>query len=418
MGENPSQPQEPEPKEASGGGGTVHGGKLAELTEQQRWELLRSLLVGPEEARISELERNPRKPDAQDVGAVLAEAVDLRAREGSALARALAPTVERSLKVSAGENPEVLADAIQPVIGPAARRTFQNRVQALEATLGNRISMTWSLLGVALLALVVFGVDGVRDHNLRRDRRAALRALAEAPGYSVHGEGSASVGEFWSGLRDPLADSWEDVCKHSPEELQVLVRWTPFVSLEAEMVQRRALAILQVPDGVQARVARGELLLSGEASAAWVRSAMARAPGIPGIQRISSSELVDKDRRAIEQQARSLHGLTMPFEAGASSLDRGQPIVQARLAALGALDDLVEAYGGSLLRLQLQATPEPDGPPNAGLLGRRQEHVHRVLDGLDLGATVIEVLPSPEGNAGRPGIAGVRIELSILLPKR
>ncbi len=418
MGDNPSQPTEPRPDDVSGEGGSVHAGKPGELTEQQRWQLLHSLLVGPEEARISELERNPRKPNAQDVGAVLAEAAELRARQGGELARALAPTVESSLKVSAGENPERLAEAIQPIIGPVARRTFQNRVQSLEATLGNRISMKWLLLGAALLILVVFGVDWVQDRNLSRDRRAALHALAEAPGYSVHGEGGASSGEVWSGLRDPLADSWEHVCKHSPEELQVLVRWTPFVSLEAEMVQRRALAMLQAPDGVQVRVAQGELLLSGEASAAWVRFALARAPGIPGIQRISTSELVDKDRRAIEQQARSLHGLTLPFEAGASSLDRAQPIVQARLAALGGLDDLVLAYGGSLLRLQLQATPDPDGPLDATLQTHRLEHVHRVLDGLDLGATVIELLPSPESSEGRPGIAGVRMEVSTLLPKR
>lgn len=418
MGDNPSEPLEPEPIGGSGGGETVDGGKAAELTEQQRWDLLHSLLVGPEEARIKELERNPRKPNAEDVGAVLAKATELSGQEGSELARALVPTVEKSLMESVRENPEQLAEAMQPAVGPMARRTLRKSVQTLDGVLGNWISAKWLLLGIVALVLTVFGVDWVQGNNLRMERRAALHALAEAPGYSVHGEGGDRAGEFWTGLRDPLADSWEDVCSHSPEELDVLVSWTPFVSLEAEIVQRRARSVLQAPAGVEVHVAQGELHLRGEASAAWVRSALGKAPGIPGIQRVTSSDLVDKDRRAIEQQARSLHGLTLPFAAGESKLDRGQPIVQARLAALRSLDGLVQAYGGSLLRLQVQATPAQEGSSQAGIQERRLEEVYRVLDSLDLKATAVEAYPSPDGAAGRHSIGGVRIGVSTLLPKR
>ncbi len=562
---------------------------VSELSETDRWVMLHDIIVGSEEARIQQLEEVPRAPRAKDVGEVLAEATKRSAQEGPELAEALAPTIEQGLMSSARKNPDDLAEAIYPVLGPAIRRSIQATlsaaVQTLNVTLVNSFSpkgLRWrlqawrtgrpfaevvllhslayrveqvfwihkessvllsdvsgvedslrdpelvsgmlaaiqdfvqdsfegadegaleqievsgfrvlmaqgpkavlavlvrgippeeltkdmhstleslhrsfadelqefdgdvapferavpdlqGLLGqgakeakssskkgqwligaAALIAVLFFVVDWVQDRSLRAKRGDALMALHEEPGYSVQGAGSDGDYEPWIGFRDPLAKPWTEVCEHSPEELDVSIRWTPFVSLEPEMVQRRAEYMLQVPFGVTLETGHGNLVLAGEASGEWVQGALARAPGVPGINHVDASGLIDIDRRAIETHVRSLDGLTLPFGKGSGRLDRGQPVVQARLTALKSLDTRVQEYGGGLLRLHLRATLGRKDTYEGGLSERRLVEVQKALGRLGLGATVVEVLPAPGADDSRSPLSGVRIGVSTLLPK-
>ncbi len=587
MEDHPNQRKGTDPNAENPEGAEQGRGEHADLTEGQRWALLHDILVGPEEARILELEQVPRAPKAKDVGAVLAEATERSAQDGPELAKALAPTIEKGLMTSARKNPDDLAEAIYPVLGPAIRRsihaTLAAAVQTLNVTLENSLSPKglrwrleawrtgrpfaevvllhslayrveqvywihketsvllcdvsgvqdslrdpelvsgmlaaiqdfvqdsfegaddgaleqievsgfrvlmaqgpkgvlavlvrgmppeelardmqgvleglhrgfaeelqdfdgdvscferaipalqgllgegakesqsskkgqWLLLVAGAVLLVYLGIDWATDRGLRGNRRGALAALAEAPGYTVQGEASDDPGEVWNVFRDPLADPWDRICDYSQEALDVRVQWTPFVSLDTEMVTRRVQAILQPPTSVEVRVEQGTLHLEGEASSAWVRSALAQGPGIPGVQLVSTSKLVDRDRRAIEQRARSLHGLTLPFGRGVSRLDWGRPVVQARLAALQALDERVAAYGGSLLRLHLRATVGRNDTYEGGLSKRRLLEVQKALGGLGLSATVVEALPPPDEEDARSPLAGVRIGVTTLLP--
>ncbi|MDF1837534.1 MAG: hypothetical protein P1V35_06690 [Planctomycetota bacterium] len=597
MGDSPIQPDESrhgsEPPETGDARKDSQEGALngpQGLSENDRWEMLHDLLVGPEEARIQELEQVPRAPRAKDVGDVLAEATRRSAQEGPELAEALAPTIEQGLMSSARKNPDDLAEAIYPVLGPAIRRSIQATLSAAVETLnvtlensfspkglrwrmqawrtgrpfaevvllhslayrveqvfwihketsvllsdvsgvedslrdpelisgmlaaiqdfvqdsfagadegaleqievsGFRVLMAqgpkavlavlvrgippeslsqnmhetleslhrsfadelqefdgdvgrferaipdlqgllgqgakvsepggtkkgqWLIAAVALVAVLLFAVDWIQDRNMNSKRSAALMALQEAPGYSVQGQVGDGDHQTWTGFRDPLAEPWSEVCAHSTEELDVDIQWTPFVSLEPEMVQRRAEYMLQPPFGVTLTTEHGSLTLEGEASSGWVHRALARASAVPGIGRVDASGLVDIDRRAIETHARSLDGLTLPFGAGAGRLDRGQPVVQARLSALKTLDERVQEYGGGLLRLHLRATLGRMDDFERGLSDRRLVEVQKALGRLGLGATVVEVLPAPESDDSRSPLSGVRIEIDTLLPK-
>ena len=81
---------------------------------------LRSLIVGPEQRQLRDApgaarRSRPRRPATS--AAVLPQAMLLR-KDDPQLTRALAPTVEEAITTSVRRNPQPLADALFPVIGP------------------------------------------------------------------------------------------------------------------------------------------------------------------------------------------------------------------------------------------------------------------------------------------------------------
>jgi|GEM_PF-1303458 len=66
--------------------------------------------------------------DAEGVGKVLPEAVAISQAEGPRLPKSMVETTERAIGISAEENPEVLSEALFPVIGPAIRKAVERLV--------------------------------------------------------------------------------------------------------------------------------------------------------------------------------------------------------------------------------------------------------------------------------------------------
>ncbi len=110
-----------------------------------RFDELRSIIVGPEQRRLRTLQRRLRDPAAQtrEVSRVLPDALQLRARDPQ-LMRALAPSVEEAITDSVKRNPHALADALFPVIGPAIRKavahTFDSMIESLNQSIERSVS--------------------------------------------------------------------------------------------------------------------------------------------------------------------------------------------------------------------------------------------------------------------------------------
>jgi outer membrane protein OmpA-like peptidoglycan-associated protein len=148
---------------------------------------LRSLIVGPEQRELRSLRARLDDParQARDVSQVLPEAVLLR-KDDPHLTRALAPTIEEAITDSVRRNPQPLADALFPVIGPAIRKaiaaTLSGMVDALNRTLEHSISwraVQWRITAlrtgkpfaeIVLLNTLVYRVE----HVLLIDRRSGL----------------------------------------------------------------------------------------------------------------------------------------------------------------------------------------------------------------------------------------------------
>jgi len=93
---------------------------------------LRSIIVGPEQRRLQKIRARLRDGAAQtrDVSRVLPDALQLRANDPQ-LKRALAPAVEEAITASVQRNPQALADALFPVIGPAIRKAVAHAFDAM-----------------------------------------------------------------------------------------------------------------------------------------------------------------------------------------------------------------------------------------------------------------------------------------------
>lgn len=139
---------------------------------------LRTLLVGPEQRQLRALQTRLDDPVAQarDVSRVLPTAVELRASDPH-LKRALAPTIEESIAASVRRNPQPLADALFPIIGPAIRKaiasTLNGMLESLNTTLEHSLSwrsLRWrldarrtgrSFAEIVLLNTLVYRVEQV-----------------------------------------------------------------------------------------------------------------------------------------------------------------------------------------------------------------------------------------------------------------
>jgi OOP family OmpA-OmpF porin len=149
--------------------------------EAQAYLELRQLILAPEQEALERLHQ--RVDDAasrtEDVGSVVAEAIQLRRRQGGdeALSVALAPTIETALRESVRKDPGTLADALFPVMGPAIRRsileTLRSFLESFNQVLDQSLSvkgLKWrlealrtgrSFTEVALLHSLVFRVEQV-----------------------------------------------------------------------------------------------------------------------------------------------------------------------------------------------------------------------------------------------------------------
>ena len=181
---------------------------------------LRTLLVGPEQRQLRALQTRLDDPatQAREVSRVLPAAVELRTNDPH-LKRALAPTIEDSISSSVRRNPQPLADALFPIIGPAIRKaiaaTLSGMLESLNTTLEHSLSwrsVRWrldarrtgkSFAEIVLLNTLVYRVEQV---FLIHRRTGLLLQHVSAAGSSV--QDGDMVSSMLTAIRDFVQDSF------------------------------------------------------------------------------------------------------------------------------------------------------------------------------------------------------------------
>lgn len=132
----------------------VDGETDALASPDAQMDALRRLLLEPEQYQLLTLRRNieqlrNEKSDfgAQQVSDVLPEAVVMRMSADGKLAKALAPTVEETLRVSVERDPQPIADAIYPVILPAIRKAIADALESTLAAVNRTVERGFSAQG-------------------------------------------------------------------------------------------------------------------------------------------------------------------------------------------------------------------------------------------------------------------------------
>src|SRR5580692_9012266 len=116
------------------------------------YEELRHLIVAPEQEGIATIQErldNLEKRTA-DVSVVVAEAIQMRREKGDdlALAAALAPTIQETLRESVRRDPHVLADALFPVMGPAIRKSIAETLRGMLESFNEALEHSLSWRGI------------------------------------------------------------------------------------------------------------------------------------------------------------------------------------------------------------------------------------------------------------------------------
>jgi OOP family OmpA-OmpF porin len=194
---------------------------------------LRSLIIGPEQRQLRALQARLDDPgtQAREVSQVLPQAVLLRTRDPQ-LTRALAPTIEEAITASVRKNPQPLADAMFPVIGPAIRKAIAASLNGMLETLNRTLehSLSWravrwrltalrtgkSFAEIVLLNTLVYRVDQV----FLIDRRSGL-LLQHVKADSAATPDADMVSAMLTAIRDFARDSFRVSETEALETLQI-----------------------------------------------------------------------------------------------------------------------------------------------------------------------------------------------------
>jgi len=111
---------------------------------------LRELLVGPEQARLEELQRrlDDRELRTEDLSQVVAEAIALRSRRDRGLQQALNPLVEEAMRISVARNPGLLANVLFPIVGSAVRKAVAHALRGLVESINQTLERSVSFEAV------------------------------------------------------------------------------------------------------------------------------------------------------------------------------------------------------------------------------------------------------------------------------
>ena len=113
---------------------------------QQLRDLLVAPAIAPEREEVKQLREEVRasRLDPRQLAAALPEAARLSGADGTRLADALSPVLDRAIEVSIENNPQPMIDAIFPIIGPAIRKAVSDAlakaVSGLNETLEHSLS--------------------------------------------------------------------------------------------------------------------------------------------------------------------------------------------------------------------------------------------------------------------------------------
>ena len=202
-------------------------GTAAEFTE------LRSLIVGPEQRQLRALQARLDDPgtQARDVSRVLPQAVLLRTHDPQ-LTSALAPTIEEAITASVRKNPQPLADAMFPVIGPAIRKAIAASLGAMLESLNRTLehSLSWravrwritalrtgkSFAEIVLLDTLVYRVEQI----FLIDRRSGL-LLQHVKADAAAVPDAEMVSAMLTAIRDFARDSFRVSEAEALETLQI-----------------------------------------------------------------------------------------------------------------------------------------------------------------------------------------------------
>jgi OOP family OmpA-OmpF porin len=194
---------------------------------------LRSLLIGPEQRELLEIHSQLHDSSAQTqaVAAVLPDAFAMRAKDGK-LSGAVAPMVEDAITASVRRNPQPLADALFPVIGPAIRKAIHHTLAGMMEGFNRSVehSISWRALrwrwtawrtGKPFAEIVLLNTLEYRVEQVLLIHAESGLVLQHAAAAGASHQDADQVSAMLTAIRDFARDSFDVAGNDSLEALHV-----------------------------------------------------------------------------------------------------------------------------------------------------------------------------------------------------
>lgn len=169
---------------------------------------------------------------------------------------------------------------------------------SLERAPGPRLSP--ALIFVALIAV---GIVVWLSYGFWMQSRVAgvADAFDATPGYVITRLERAGQTITVRGLRDPLAPLASELVAGAGWSGALDGEFTPFLSLEDELVLERARVTLAPPDSVTMQIEAGVLTIQGSAPSAWISELESAVGAVPGLVRVDHSAVAAADAVSLER---------------------------------------------------------------------------------------------------------------------
>jgi OOP family OmpA-OmpF porin len=244
-------------------------------------------------------------------------------------------------------------------------------------------SIPWlALVSIALLSGIGLWF-WFQSYTLDNARQNALVRLVSEPGIVV--VGSRVVDDLFliNGLRDRLAETPEQVLSESDiGALGLTFLFEPYLSMEAVIVERRAIRRLAPPVSARMSVQGSTLVVTGAANVSWVGTLEQHWRSVAGLDGMNIDELdrLDPVRAEMERLATLIESTTFYFGRSAAEPNSGAANVPALALAIKRLAVLGETLGSTpVVRILGAADDTGTAQFNARLAEQRAENLYVAL---------------------------------------
>lgn len=187
----------------------------------------------------------------------------------------------------------------------------------------------------------------------RAEMESGLTALLSRPGLAVlhvHKPDSAPWTIYC--LKDDLGPEPAEVLKEAKREPELYrISSAPYISLEPEIVAKRAVRKLSPPEGAALRFdgQSGTLYFEGTAELDWINEAKQEAHALPGVNRVDTSGISDPHVAELQRLVTEVEAVSIHFPSNKDTpAAADMPALEQALDNLTALEQLAREMGISV----------------------------------------------------------------------
>ncbi len=230
-------------------------------------------------------------------------------------------------------------------IEPDVRALLQSGKKELETK-----KFPWPAVIALVLAGIAFGYWQWLGVQIVNEQKRQVAEFSSAPGIVLLDASYSRKQLSLEYMSDPDAQDPADVLDMDHPEYSVTQKALPFLSVEPEIIERRARRLLKPQTGTHLEIIGKQIVLSGSATVDWISFAEKHWPGVAGAESLDTAKLqaLNPELDAISNLAIEIESVVFEFESGSAELDPNSPQFTALTDKLTDLFNRAEAYGATI----------------------------------------------------------------------